>query len=70
MVLMVVAHPLRTHETQMFYRVRGPRHIVRIAEATNVDIHSSGSFISVWIVDQKNFQLIEQLDQSVRTLVQ
>ena len=47
-VCMSVAHLFRTHETEMFYRMRGPWHIIRVTEATNVDIHGSSSFISVW----------------------
>ena len=63
-------HLLGTHETNMFYRVRGPRHVIGIAEAPHVDVHGGGGFVRIGIMDQKNLQLIGQLDDAVRTVVQ
>ena len=53
------------HEEKMLDSMGHPWHVIIITEATDVDIHSSASFVRVWIVNEKGFELVGKSDDSV-----
>ena len=61
---------LCTHEQQMLYRMRHARQIVRIAEATDIDVHGGRSLVGIRVMDEKCFELIAELHYSIGSVVE
>lgn len=54
----------------MLNRMRHPRHILRIAEATHGHIHSRRRLVRVGIMYEERLKLVGQLDDAVCSVVE
>ena len=68
--LMIGTNLFGAHEKEMFYRVGHTRHIVCIAKASNIDVDSSSSFISIRVVDEKCFELVGQSYDPIGSIIE
>ena len=50
--------------------MRHTRHVVCIAEASNVDIDGGASFVCFWVMDEKGFELVCQSYDTVGPIVE
>lgn len=53
-----ILYLFRSHEEQMLHGMGHPRHVIRITEATHLDIDRRARFIGVWIMHQKGLELV------------
>lgn len=62
-------HLLSAHEEQMLDCMCHTRHILRVAEAADVDVHGCSGLVCLGIMDEQCFQVISELYNSVFSIV-